>query len=182
MNGDESMLAVQVSANDHAQGDTTALVTLVEYGDYQCPACAMAYPVVKQIQRRYAGNLRFVFRNFPMSQVHPFARWAAEVAEGAATLDRFWPMHDWLYENQDSWAASGPEGLQEGLRELGIEEAAIAQAIREPDIDARIRNDFMGGARSGVNGTPSFFINGQLHQNDFGSLARAIGNVIAKHC
>lgn len=177
---DESRLAVPVSAHDHAQGDASAAVTLVEYGDFQCPACAMAYPVVKQIQRRYAGNLRFVFRNFPLVQAHPFARLAAELAEAVATLGRYWEMHDWLYENQQNWAPYGAAGLQVALGDLGIDEAAIAQAARSTDVDARIRADFMGGVRSGVNGTPSFYVNGYMQQGDFASLARTIGATIAR--
>ena len=174
------MLAVPVSASDHAQGDPGAAVTLVEYGDYQCPACGEAYPMVKKIQRRYAGNLRFVFRNFPLIQAHPFARLAAEIAEAAAILGRFWVMHDWLYENQARWVAAGSSGLEAGLRALDVDEAAFDKAVRSPEIDVRIRRDFMGGARSGVNGTPSFYVNGSLHQGDDTLLARMIGKEVAK--
>lgn len=179
MSYDESVLAVAVSADDHAQGDRSALVTLVEYGDYQCPACGQAYPLVKQIQRHYAGNVCFVFRNFPLSQAHPLAQPAAEMAEASARLGEFWAVHDWLYENQGTWTAFGAAGLVDGLRELGIDESSVTALV--PEADARIRHDFAGGVRSGVNGTPSFFVNGRLYQGDFGSLARTIGSVIARH-
>jgi len=177
---EDSILAAPVSARDHIQGNAHAVVTLVEYGDFQCPACGGAYPLVKQIQHRYAGNLRFVFRHFPLSQVHPYAQLAAELAEAAAVEGRFWAMHDWLYENQTAWAPYGAPGLEAGVRALGLDEATIAATLRNPDIDARIRGDFMGGVRSGVNGTPSFYVNGYLYQGDFDSLVHAIGRVIAR--
>ena len=179
MSQSEPTLAVPVSADDHIQGNA-AVVTLVEYGDYQCPACAMAYPVVKHIQRHYAGNIRFVFRNFPMAQAHPLAGAAAELAEGAALLDRFWDMHDWLFDNQDDWAADGTPGLQQGLRALSIDEERMARVLRDNDVDARVQRDFLGGVRSGVNGTPGFFVNGDRYDGDLESLARTIGRLIAR--
>jgi len=175
-----SILAVPVSAHDHTQGNAHAVVTLVEYGDFQCPACGMACPAVKQIQRRYAGNLRFVFRHFPLSQAHPYAHMAAELAEAAAVEGQSRAMHDWLYENQDGWVANGGAGLEAGVQALGLDKAAIAAALRSPDIDTHIRRDFMGGVRSGVNGTPSFYVNGELHQGDFDSLTHGIGRLIAR--
>lgn len=180
MNHDAPELAVAVTANDHIQGHADAAVTLVEYGDYQCPACGMAYPEVKRIQRELGADLRFVFRNFPLSEAHPMARPAAEVAEAAATLRHFWPMHDWLYENQETWSAYGAEGLEAGLRELGLDEAAVARAIRGHNIDSRIRADFMGGVRSGVNGTPCFFLNGYRLDGDFRSLADTIASLVGR--
>ncbi|WP_449428423.1 DsbA family protein [Rhodanobacter umsongensis] len=180
MTPENSTLAVPVSAQDHTQGNAHAVVTLVEYGDFQCPACGMAYPAVKQIQHRYAGNLRLVFRHFPLSQAHPYAQMAAELAEAAAVEGQFWPMHDWLYENQDGWVADGVGGLEAGVQALGLDKAAIAATLHSPDIDAHIRRDFMGGVRSGVNGTPSFYVNGYLYQGDFDALVHAIGRVIAR--
>ncbi|MCD9028110.1 DsbA family protein [Luteimonas sp. BDR2-5] len=173
-------LAVPVSADDHIQGDPGAPVTLVEYGDFQCPACAMAYPLVKAIQRRHGADVAFVFRHFPLAEAHPFARLAAEVAEGAAAQGRFWDMHDWLYENQDDWVPYGAEGLEAGLRALSLDEARVAEAMRSPAVEARIRHDFMGGVRSGVNGTPGFYVNGALFQGDFDTLQQVIAEVIAQ--
>jgi protein-disulfide isomerase len=95
-----TQLTVPVRAEDHVQGTATAAVTLVEYGDYQCPYCGAAHPLVKQLQQQFAGDLRFVFRNFPLTQAHPLAQMAAELAEAAGFQDKFWPMHDWIYENQ----------------------------------------------------------------------------------
>ena len=182
MSYDESILAVPVSSVDHMQGQD-GTVTLVEYGDFQCPACAEAHSLIRQIQRHYAGNLNFVFRNFPLNEIHPLARLAAEAAEGAATLSdgEYWSVHDWLFENQPLWTAAGAEGLQRGFKDLGLDTSRLESAMREPDVTGRVEQDFMGGVRSGVNGTPSFFINGrQYYPNGSGSLARAIGNAIAK--
>lgn len=180
MNDETSTLAVPVSADDHRQGDDACVVTLVEYGDFQCPACAAAHPVVKQMLRHYQGNLCFVFRHFPMSQVHPLAHPAARLAESAATLERFWEVHGWLYENQSDWTPYGASGLEQAARELRLDEAALIEVAQLPSTDARIRQDFMGGVRSGVNGTPCFFVNGRRHEGDFDALARVIGHVIAQ--
>src|ERR1700684_1165305 len=95
------MLAPPVSERDHSEGLPAAPLTLVEYGDYQCPYCGMTYPVVKALQKTLGKKLRFVFRNFPLTQAHPYALIAAEAAEAAALLGKFWPMHDMIYENQD---------------------------------------------------------------------------------
>src|SRR5271156_702751 len=94
-------LSVPVSAKDHIQGDPHAPVTLVEYGDYQCPSCGQAYPIVKRLQKHFGKRMSFVFRNFPLTQIHPYAEPAAETAEFAAAHHKFWQMHDLLYENQD---------------------------------------------------------------------------------
>lgn len=180
MSYDESLLAVPVSSVDHIQGQDGA-VTLVEYGDFQCPACAEAHALIRQIQRHYAGNLNFVFRNFPLNEIHPLAQLAAETAEGAAAIGQYWTVHDWLFENQPLWTAYGAAGLQQGLQELGLDPAALENARRGPDISSRVEQDFIGGTRSGVNSTPTFFINGRQYvPNGGGSLARAVGNAIAK--
>ncbi len=93
-------LAVAVSAKDHRQGDKDAPCTLVEYGDYQCPSCGQAYPIVKRLQKHFGKRMSFIFRNFPLTQIHPYAEPAAETAEFAAAHEKFWQMHDLLYENQ----------------------------------------------------------------------------------
>ncbi|MGH8402218.1 MAG: DsbA family protein [Gammaproteobacteria bacterium] len=180
MNDDAPELVVPVSKDDHTQGRAKAAVTLVEYGDYQCPACGMAYPAIKRIQRRFGNDLRFVFRNFPLSEAHPLAQPAAKLAEAAGLLQHFWPMHDWLYENQDAWIADNGEGLETGPRELDIDAAAIARVLREHHIGARIQADFMGGVRSGVNGTPGFFVNGYRFDGGAGSLEGAIESLIER--
>ncbi|MDB6163966.1 MAG: protein-disulfide isomerase [Xanthomonadaceae bacterium] len=167
-------LAVPVTADDHALGKADAPVTVVEYGDYQCPACGMAYPFVQQVLAEHGAQMRFVFRNFPLSEAHPLASMAAQVAEGAGALGKFWEMHDWLYENQPVWTSTGAEGIADGAQAVGIEPPALEQALEDERIAARVRHDFMGGVRSGVNGTPSFFINGRLHAGGFDTLGAAV--------
>ena len=162
-----------ITAEDHAQGLESAEVTLLEYGDYECPYCGQAYPIVKQVQKQFGKRLRFVFRNFPLSEMHPHAESAAEVAEFAGAQGKFWEMHDQLYENQERLG----EALYSSLCEqLGLSATAMRQALKEGTFKARVRADFTGGVRSGVNGTPTFFINGHRHDGsfDFEALVSAI--------
>ena len=120
-----TQLTIPVSAEDHAQGDTSAAITLVEYGDYQCPYCGAAYPLVQQVQQQFGADLRFVFRNFPLTQAHPLALMAAELAEAAATLGQFWPMHDWIYENQQAWSEGGAGELSGGITAVGLDASKL---------------------------------------------------------
>ncbi len=168
------MLATRVNAADHFLGLVTAPVTLVEYGDYQCPACAAAYPFVHSVLEQNEVGLCFVFRHFPLSQVHPLALMAAQIAEGAGAMRKFWEMHDWLYVNQPAWTKVGAPGIALGARKLGITPTAMQRALEDPGIAEHVRQDFMGGVRSGVNGTPSFFINGRLHAGGYDTLADAV--------
>lgn len=166
-------LAVAVSAKDHRQGDKSAPCTLVEYGDYQCPSCGQAYPIVKRLQKHFGKRLSFIFRNFPLTQLHPYAEPAAETAEFAAARAKFWQMHDLLFENQ---ARLGDDLLVELAEELQLAPAELLDALESKQFEPRVRADFSGGVRSGVNGTPTFFINGQRHDGpyDFDSLVRTI--------
>jgi protein-disulfide isomerase len=168
-----SALQVPVSTADHIQGDQHAPVTLVEYGDYECPACGLAYPIVKAVQNHFGKRLRFVFRNFPLTQVHPNAESAAETAEFAGAHGRFWEMHDRLYENQASLSLPLYLALAESLR---LPEKALSEALESGTFRPKVRSDFMGGLKSGVNGTPTFFINGRRHDAafDFDDLVAAI--------
>lgn len=149
-------LSIPVSSRDHAQGKPQAPVTLVEYGDYECPYCGEAYPIIGAVQRSLGDDLRFVFRNFPISELHPHAFRAAQFAEAAASSGRFWQAHDLLYEHQS--ALSADDLLAYGLS-LGLDAAVIAAGF-DGRFDPKIRADFLGGIRSGVNGTPCLFING----------------------
>ena len=149
---------------DHIQGPADATVTLVEYGDYECPYCGAAYPIVKQIQAQMGQQLRFVFRNFPISTSHPHAEQAAEAAEAAATQAKFWPMHDLLYENQRRLGDQDLHGYAQSL-ELDLER--FDNELAEHVHAARVHEDFLGGVRSGVNGTPTFYINGARHDDSF---------------
>jgi protein-disulfide isomerase len=157
-------LHVPVGESDHSLGPKTALVTLVEYGDYQCPFCGQAYPVVKELLERLGRQVRFVFRNFPLAEVHSHAEGAAEAAEAAAAQGKFWAMHDMLYENQE---ALGGDDLVRYASALGLDESRFVGELTERVDAARVREDFMGGVRSGVNGTPTFFINGARHDGQF---------------
>ncbi|RYD89899.1 MAG: DsbA family protein [Sphingomonadales bacterium] len=157
-------LTLPVSANDHAQGDADAPVTLVEYGDYQCPYCGAAYGIVKSVQKQLGKKLRFVFRNFPLNQAHPMAELAAEAAEAAGAQGKFWEMHDALYENQDQLGQELIETLVERLR---LDAARFEADLEERKFQPRVKHDFMGGVRSGVNGTPGFFINGKRYDESW---------------
>lgn len=154
------MLKVPVNKDDHIQGPENAIITLVEYGDYQCPHCKAAHPIVKQIQKQMGDNLRFVFRNFPLSEIHPMAMPSAEMAEFAATYNLFWEMHDLIYENQSK--LSSPY-LLELAKSLNLPEDHLKKAIENHIFENKIKTDFMTGLRSGVNGTPTFFINNDRH-------------------
>jgi len=166
-------LKVPVTDRDHIQGDPAATVTLVEYGDYQCPYCGEAHSMIKLLQQYFGKDLRFVFRNFPLTQIHPEAEPAAETAEFAGASGRFWEAHDALYENQQSL---GPQLYATIAQSLGLSEADLAQALTEGRYGPKIDAELNGGMRSGVNGTPTFFVNGERHQGayDLGSLGAAI--------
>jgi len=159
-----SKLRIPVGPDDHMQGNPQAPCTLVEYGDYQCPHCAHAHPIVKRLQKHFGKRLLFVFRNFPLTQSHQFAEMAAEAAEFAASFGKFWEMHDLLFENQNRLS---PELVLELGEKLGLYPTALDEALESHEFADRVREDFNGGVRSGVNGTPTFFINGERHDASF---------------
>jgi protein-disulfide isomerase len=161
---EQPRLAVPVSSDDHARGPASAPLTLVEYGDYECPYCGAAYPIVKQIERTLGDQLRSVFRNFPLGEVHPHAVQAAEAAETAAAQGRFWEMHDRLYENQ---RLLDTKDLIAHADALGLDVDRFQADLREHAYEKRVQDDFMSGIRSGVNGTPTFFINGRRHDGSY---------------
>jgi protein-disulfide isomerase len=132
----------------------------VEYGDYQCPYCEQAYQILKQVHRRVGHALRFVFRHFPLAEIHPFAFRVAEAAEAAGAQGKFWEMHAMLYENQH--ALDGPD-LVRYAGFIGLDVARFVSELEDRTWGARVREDFMTGVRSGVNGTPTFFVNGVRH-------------------
>jgi protein-disulfide isomerase len=159
-----AQLKVPVSDSDHVLGPHAAPVTLVEYGDYECPHCGHAHPIIKRLLKHYGDRLRFVFRNFPLTQIHPMAEPAAEAAEFAAAHGKFWQMHDGIYENQDELS---PELLSELAEKLGLPEGELMEALDNHAYLEKVRADFSGGVRSGVNGTPTFFINGNRHEGSW---------------
>ena len=162
-----------VGDRDHVRGPATAPVTLVEYGDYECPYCGRAHPVVGELRERLGDRLRFVFRHFPLDSVHPRARHAAEAAEAAGAQDRFWEMHDLLYENQEDL---GDEALRRYAAEVGLDLERFEEDLAERWHAPRVREDRLGGERSGVDGTPAFFVNGVRHEGnlDLESLLAAV--------
>jgi len=148
-------------------------VTLVEYGDYECPFCGQAYPIIKAVQRHLGRRLRFVFRNFPLTEMHPHALKAAMAAEAAGAQGQFWPMHDLLYENQDALDERSLARYAESLR-LDVER--FRAELRAETYASLVHEDFMSGVRSGVNGTPTMFVNGVRHDGpwDAESLTEAL--------
>jgi formate-nitrite transporter family protein len=161
---EQARLSIPVSDSDHVEGAGEAPVTLVEYGDFECPHCGQAYPIVKEIQKRLGGRLRFVFRNFPLTQSHPHAERAAEAAEAAAAQGKFWQMHDLLYQHQQ---ALKDEDLGRYAEDLGLDAERVKTELRQGTYRERVRQNFMSGVRSGVNGTPTFFINGVRHDGSY---------------
>lgn len=159
-----TQLKPAVNSNDHMDGDINSPLELVEYGDYECPYCGRAYPIIKVIQEKLGPRLRFIFRNFPLSKSHPHAFTAAVAAEAAGRQGKFWEMHDIIFENQRS-----------------LEDASIIRYAESIDLDMKrfehdiqqkanidkVHNDFESGMRSGVNRTPTFFINGKKYDGDW---------------
>jgi protein-disulfide isomerase len=161
---------------DHIEGPADAAVTLVQYGDYECPYCGAAYPIIKEVQAHMGERLRFVFRNFPITTSHPHAEQAAEAAEAAAVQDTFWQMHDLLYENQKRLR---DQDLRTYAERLGLDLELFDKELAEHVHAERVHEDFMSGVRSGVNGTPTFYINGARYDDSYdldtllGALERA---------
>ncbi len=169
-----STLTLPVSpARDHIRGPADALVTLVEYGDYECPYCGMAHTVVKEILEQVGDAVRFVFRHFPMTTIHIHAENAAEAAEAAGAQGKYWEMHDMLYANQQ--ALDGPSLLSYAAA-LQLDVERFGNEVAQHKYLPKISEDFMSGVRSGVNGTPTFFINGVRHEGawDYNSLITAL--------
>jgi protein-disulfide isomerase len=160
-------LTPPVSKRDHTFGPSKAPLTLVEYGDFECPHCGAAYPVVKKILETLGDRLQFVYRHFPLTQVHPHAEFAAEAAEAAGAQGRFWEMHDLLFENQqtldDPHILLFAESLKLDLERFRLE---LVEHVHR----GRVREDFMSGVKSGVNGTPTFFINGVRYDGSWQAL------------
>src|ERR1700737_876597 len=145
---------------DHIYGSANESIKLLEYGDYECPFCAEAQPIIKEIQRRLGDDLLFAFRHFPLTNNQPYAEHAAEAAEAAGAQENFWGMHDILFENQ---TALDDEDLAAYAAELGLDETRLTREVTSTAYARRIREDFRDGVRAGVNGTPTLFINGERY-------------------
>lgn len=158
-------LAVPVDdATDHIRGAADASVTLVEYGDYQCPYCAMAHAELRQLLRLRPSTVRLTFRHFPLTNTHHNAERAAEFAEAVGARRRFWDMHDWLYDNQQ---LIEPGSMLRTATGLGLDQQATERDVAEHRYLDRIRRDFVGGVHSGVNATPAFFVNDIRHEGGY---------------
>lgn len=167
-------LSVAVGKSDHAQGPDDAPVTVVEYGDYQCPFCADMQPMIQRIAKTMGAQMRFVYRHMPLIETHPFAQFAAEAAEAAAAQGKFWEMHAAIYAQQSELGSDLAHKLARVLK--------LDMAQFESDLDARryrprVKRDFMGGMRSGVVGTPTFFISGKRYEGalEEAALMSAVG-------
>jgi protein-disulfide isomerase len=176
-----STLDPPVSERDHVAGPADARVTLVEYGDFECPHCGALHPVIVAARGAFGGNLRLVFRHFPLRSSHPHALAAAKAAEAAGEQGRFWEMHDRLYRRQAELADAD---LERHARDLGLDLERFRRSLGDRTHDARIREDLASASRSGARGTPSLFINGnrydgRLERDEiFAALARAAVAVV----
>jgi protein-disulfide isomerase len=168
---DTGRLVDPVHAGDHVRGPESGSVTLVEYGDYQCPYCGQAYPQVEALLAE-RPDVRFVFRHFPLTDLHPNAELAAELAEAAGQRGQFWQAHDWLFTHQQ---LIDPEHLRQEAMEFDPS-GAVERDLDRRAFDDRIRRDFIAGVRSGVNGTPTFYVNGIRHDGGYSrpELVRAV--------
>jgi protein-disulfide isomerase len=171
-------LRFPIGEDDHVIGRADAPVTFLEYGDYQCPHCQAAQPVVAGLVRHYAGDLRFAYRHFPLVTIHAYAKPAAESAEYAGSRGRFWEMHEALFANGQRLSIPTLLLLAD---QLGLEAAALREALATGSFAHKVERDFASGVRSGVNGTPCFFINGRRFDGayDAMSLAAAIDSALA---
>jgi protein-disulfide isomerase len=152
-----SRLRVPVSPRDHVRGHLDAPLTLIEYGDYECPHCGAAYPVIESVRNTLGPELAFVYRHFPLEAIHPHAERAAEAAEAAGAQGKFWAMHDQLFQNQDRL---DDDSLMDYAAVIGLDTRRFTHDLMSRAHLPRVHEDFSGGVRSGVNGTPTFFIDG----------------------
>ncbi|HTE12458.1 MAG TPA: DsbA family protein [Chitinophagaceae bacterium] len=159
-----SKLKPAVNSRDHVQGNANAPIELVEYGDYQCPHCGRAYPIIKSIQEKMGNQLKFVFRNFPLAKIHPNAINAAIATEAAALQDKFWEMHDYIFEHQDRL---DDVSLIKYAAQLRLDVEQFENDFEKQDLAQKVDDDFESGVRSGVNGTPSFYVHGEKYNGSW---------------
>jgi len=159
-----NQLTLPVNSEDHIFGNPDAAIELLEYGDYECPYCGRAYPIVKDIQQQLGRELKFVFRNFPLRKIHPNAFMASIATEAAGLQDKFWEMHDIIFENQKTLDT---ENIFLFAGKLGLEIELFKNDIQQKSLIDKVEKDFESGIRSGVNRTPTFFINGKKYDGDW---------------
>lgn len=158
-------LAVPVNQTDHVLGPASARVTLVEYGDFECPSCGQAYPAVGILLKHFEGRMRFVYRHFPLREPHPHAELAAEAAEAAGAQGKFWEMHHLLFEHQ---LHLKPNNLRSYAEKLELDMTRYDAEIGDHVYLQRVQEHIAGGVKSGIHGTPAFYVNGKLHDASFG--------------
>ena len=158
-------LTVPVNQSDHILGPEFAKVTVVEYGDFECPTCGQAYPAIKMLLKHFGNRMRFVFRNFPLREMHPHAELAAEAAEAAGAQHKFWHMHDLLFENQLHLKANN---LRQYAAKAQLDLERYDYEMKDHVYLQRVQEDIEGAKASNVQSSPSFFINGIMHDVSFG--------------
>ncbi len=160
--------AAQIQPDDHVRNNTQAKVTLIEYGDFQCPSCGAFYPVLKQLEQQFGDQVNFVFRHYPIISIHPNAFAAARAAEAASSQGKFFEMHDLLYENQQAWgqSAASAQGVFEGYaQQLGLDMEKFKQDYASAAVADRINRDISSGKQFDITGTPTFILNGEKIEN-----------------
>ena len=170
---------LSITEHDHVRGRREAQVVLIEYGDFQCPYCARAHAALAALQRQHGERLALAFRHLPLNDLHPLAQAAAEAAEAAGAQDRFWEMHDALFENQ---GMLGADTLPALAASLGLDAQRFADDIEAGRPRARVEDDVREAHGHGARGTPTFFINGERYHgdSDHDSLAAAIEQALAR--
>lgn len=173
------VLKLPIGDRDHILGNAGAKIILVEYGDFECNLCGRAYPVLKELLQNFEGKVRFAFRNFPLKTIHPNAYDAALAAEAAGIQGKFWEIHDYMYENQNDLEISK---LLDNAVMLGLDKEKLKMDLDSPSVLAKVREDFRSGVMSGVNGTPTFFIDGVRYNGTFylWDISRAIERVLSQ--
>ena len=170
-------LSTPVNEQDHQAGNLQAPTTLVEYGDFQCSRCGAAYPLIKELLKEYKDELNFIFRHFPLHEIHPQAMITALAAEAAGRQGKFWEMHDVLFQNQDSLMGNSILNYAEALH---LDITKFGNDWKNNDQLSKVESDFRSGLESGVSGTPSFYINGQRlnsYDESYKSLSDAVRNL-----
>lgn len=155
---------------DHVFGKADSKVVFVEYGDFQCPGCGSAFPRIKTLTEKYEGQIAFVFRNFPITTIHPNARLAAATAEAAGLQGKYWEMHTLLYENQKAWESLGVNErgpyFESLARQLELDIAKYSSDLASDKVSQKIAFDLAVGKKAGVSGTPAFYLNGKAIEQD----------------
>lgn len=164
LNNESKLNKMNINENDHVQGLTDAPIELIEYGDFQCPYCRKADVIVKGFQRELGDSIKFVFRNFPLTELHPNALHAALAAEAAALQDKFWDMHDILFENQKFL---DDENLIRYAKIIGLDEKKFEKDFSKNEVIQKVKEDYNSGEKNGVEGTPTFFVNGRIYQGNW---------------